>query len=758
MTGLKNGSFPVRNFRIHRYSIVPIALATFVAFEVLHVGLPALWHDWRIPADPSATGPWLASFFEGWIPSGIGASQAYPTFYLIGFLLWPFHLFATSFAFTVAIVVVTVALTAAAAMRLACNLRAVPLAQVAVALFACLNPWVYSKYVAGHILMIFSYAVMLALLAESTSAKPRRSVMIVLAAFSISQIEFFLIAAPLVLIWSLQRRMWTIALAVVCTAAPIAFGMAASYRDVRGTPFNLSWQRSQSVELGQATILQGYVGAYARAFVPLVWFSLALAVAALVGIPRVLRDRRYAAAVAVSAGALLSSSGTRGPLAMPYTWLVIHVPEIGVYRELYDLVGVVAIGYVVLLAGGVGRSRIGGAMLFVAVCSFVFPWVTQPPTNFFLDAGRLPRPVFPANPTARIALEPAFQPLTADGRGSGVDPDAYPRAGYAVPINEVMPAFPVDSALGFATFRHEERYLRALGVGAVIARPYLQTNFATLRYQWIAMNARTGAANGRVLDALPLLTVSRAEPGRATIANHPDEAAVFFGDVGWSRLGRFWPDRSTNDAKASWVDARLAVPMHPQWGNAFGGVATQSAAPLALALPSAGTSLLAETDGRLADERGRTVVRRSDDLHWWPLRSGMRSLRCYGTCVVALQAAIPAGLPEHRPMGAFRACDVHFATPWLGSATLEPGTQGTLRLNVRYADAWQAFVADRPLAHVRLDTTLNAWHLGAQPAARATTVTFVETVAAWQFALEILAAAAILALALFEALRHRARQ
>jgi len=736
-----------------RNGVVPIVIAAFVAFEVFNAGLPGLWHDWRIPAEAGSLGPWIATFFEGWVPGGIGSIQAYPTFYLIGFLLWPLHSLLSSYAVMLAIVCLTVLLASIAAMQLARNLGADALAEIALALFACLNPWVYSKYVAGHTLMIFTYAVMLGLLAEVTRSKPRMWRLVLLAAFTISQIEFFLIAAPLVCIWALRRRAWTVALAVAFAAAPIFVGLAASYGEVRSTPFNLSWQRAQSVDLRQAVVLQGYVFDYARAFWPLEPFSIAIAIAALFGIRRVLDDRRCTVAVAVSASALMFASGTKGPFGLPYTWLVLHVPEIGVYRELYDLVGVVAIGYMVLLATGIGAWRPGAALLLAATCSYAFPWITRPPATFFVDVTHLPRPEFPAIPDARVALEPAFQPITAGGRGSGVDPDAYGRAGFASPINEVFPAFPVDSALGFMTFRHDDRYLKALSVAKVIPRPYLQTNFKTLRFQWIAMNGQIGAARYRALDGLSMLTILASDPGLATIANRPDEAAIFFGDAVSEKLGRFTPDPSLNDASLGWADARLAVPMHPEWGTAFGGVATQSAAPLPLSLPADGTSLLAQTNRQIVDERGRIIAHRSSALHWWPLAAGVRAIRCFGTCIVVLQAKIPARLPEHRPMGAARAVHVDFITPWLGVATLPAGTKGTLRLNVRYAVGWQAFVAGRPLPHLRLDTALNAWKFAKVPVGGGTTVTFVESIAALQLALEVLVAAAIAALATFEGLR-----
>jgi len=740
-----------------RTAVLSVVLAAFVIVMILGMGVPALRHDWRIPTAPAAIEPWLDSLFEGWLPVGIGSAQAYPTFYLIGLLLWPFMTLLGSFGLTVLLVATTVALAAGAAMLLARRLGARPWAEAGLACLAVLNPWVYSKYVAGHILMIFSYAVLLGLLSETTRSKPRGWVLVPLAALSISQIEFFLIAAPLLLLWSLRHRSYATIAALLCVALPIAYGITASYGAVRATPFNLAWQRSQSLDLGQAAILQGYATEYARSFGTVAWVSIALGISALAGFSAALRDGRIRWIAVAAAAALLFSSGTKGPLGPAYSWAVEHVPEIGVYRELYDLVGIVAIGYIVLLARGVGRTRAGAVGLALAGATFAIPWILVPPDRLFVSAGSLPTVLFPADAQTRVALEPAFQPMmTADGRGSGVDPDAYVRRGAALPLNEFFPSYPIDSALGYAVFRGDDSYLRALSVAVVMARPYLQTNLETLHYQWIAMGGERERQRARTLVPYPMLSLLPGPLATASIANRPDEAARFFGDTAPASVHRFVPSRGLNDARAAWVDARLAFPMHPEWGNAFGGVATQGAVPLSLPLDAAGSSLLAETDGALVDDAGRTVASRSTELHWWSLKPGTRQVVCRGTCIVALQGDVPAGLPEHRPMRGARPIAVDFVRPWLARAIVPANSSGTLRLNVRYDSAWRALADGRSLPHLRLDTTLNAWSVTTRaPLA----VTFIETTAAVQLALELLAAVVIAGLFVNEALRaYRSRK
>jgi len=729
---------------------LPAGLATLVAALCLAGGIPELWHDWRIPPQPGAASSLVASLFEPWLPGGIGAAQPYPTFYLVGFLLWPMR-FVGAFGIVGIIVFATVALAARAAAQLVRGLGGDEWTSAAAAIFAALNPWVYSKYVAGHVLMVFAYAILLALLAEIARARPRRWAVIVLTVLTITQIEFFVIVVVPLAAWLAAKRAYRALFALGVAAAPIAYGIAATYSQIRGTPFNLSWQDTQSLDPGQALLLNGYVFDYAHAFSSVWLGTLVFAVVAAMGIVPVLRARRFAIVLGIAASAYVLTTGTKGPIAPLYRYAVLRFPEIGLFRELYDLIALVAIAYVVCIACGAGRRRVAGVVLSVAALSYLIPWLKVPPASFFVGAPLLPQAPVPRRPSERIAFLPAFQPMTFGGRGSGVDPDAYVRDGFASPLNEFFPTYPVDAALGFAAFRNDDRYLAALGVTSLVVRPYLQSNLEALKYQWVETSGvRSGRRRPHALAGLPLLSAGGV-PGTATIGNRPDESAIFFGDLEPARVRTFEPSRASNDAGADWVDARLSIPLHPDWGTAFGGVTTQSLRPLALPLPSVGTSLLAHVDGTLGDESGRTVVPAKAGLHWWPLPAGVRSVRCRGTCIVILQALVPTGVPEHRPLLPSKALDVRFVAPWLARAEVPPHFHGTLRLNVRYDGAWAAFIRNRPLPHVRLDTAVNGWNVTTSGAA---TVSFVQRTAAVQFALELAAAAVIATLLALELLAY----
>jgi len=722
---------------------LPLGLAAFVAACVLRGGVPALRHDWRIPIQPESAGPWLASLFEGWLPAGIGSAQPYPTFYFVGFALWPFHGVFSSLAITATIIALTVALASYAALSVVRTLGGPWPAAVAAAIFAALNPWVYAKYVAGHILMIFAYAVLLALVAEVLRSKPRRWVVILLAAFSITQLEFFLVAALPLLVWSLARREQRVFAVVIAAAAPIAYGIAASYRQIQGTPFNLAWQQDQSLHPWSALLLGDFSLGYPHAFAQVLPAVLILTAFSLSGLFAAFRRRGEGLIAACGACGWLLSTGTRGPIAPAYDWLVLHFSEVGVFRELYDLSAIVAICYIVLLARGLARIPALSCVLALAAAAYAVPWLRVPPSSFFVGAQDIPQAPVPADPATRVAFLPAFQPLQLGDTGSGVDPDAYVRTGYALPLNEFFPAFPVDAALAYAAFRGDDRRLAGLGATQLIARPYLQTNLHTLGFVWAETKpVEPRAQRSRSLPGIPLLSVGPL-PAVATIANDPNASAVFFGDLSPQRIHAFGPTRATKDAAADWVDARLAIPAHPDWGTAFGGVLTTSANALPLPLPAAGTALLAQTDGRLLDDRGRIVAMAGDGLHWHPLATGARAVRCAGTCVVILQAEVPPRLPEDGAPLHARALDVTFITPWLARAHLPASTNGMLRLNVRYDPAWYAYGAGRALDHERLDTAFNGWKIATNGPLD---LVFVERTAAAQFLLELAAAALLLAL------------
>ena len=723
-----------------------------VTWGVTGAGIPALRHDWRWPTDFDALGVLLRWLADGWVANGIGSAQPYPTFYWIGALMWPLHLIANSLVILTLVVVCSVYAIARSAQRIAeANTNSGWVAVAAVAV-AALNPWVYSEYVAGHILMVAAYGLLLALVAELTAQRPRAWRLVLLAAATITQIEFFLVAFLPLTYWAIRQRKRAVLAAIAFATLPIAIGVIASYQQVHGTPFNLEWQRAQSIALRDGVLLDGYSYAYAASFHS-VWIAmLLLAVAALASIPLVLRQPVERAVAAIGLICVVAASGTRGPLAPIYSALVLRFAEMGVFRELYDLIAFLAIAYVVLLARGLAAVRGADVAGALAAACLLVPWLVNPPYAQCVPASSLPRAAIPDGPNLRVVLLPAFQPLTFGGRGSGLDPDAFVRDRRMDPLNEPMPSYPDDVALASLERYGDERFARALGVAAIVNRPYLRSNEASLRFQRVAAPAsgRGAAPSDDRVAPMPLLGIVKERPHIVSIGSAPFEHAVFFGDERPELVTAFEPTRATIDARLDWVDARLGVAEHPEWGNAFGGVVTTSSKPLRV--PPEG-ALLALTRGRLYDDAGRAVTRPGRELEWWPYTPGTRFVRCSGTCVVALAGRVPPGLAGHYLSPAVAAVAVNQLRPWFLFATVPPNSPGTLRFNVRYDRYWLALQGTHVLPHVRLDTALNAWLLDPVPTER--TVFLVEAVALVQALAESAAIVAIVLLAFGSAATKR---
>lgn len=731
-------------------ALVPAALAAFVIFCVLGEGLPELRHDWRIPAGFGTAGPWIAGMIDGWLPGGIGNPQPYPTFYLVGLALWPLHFLANTFALTALIVGVTIVVAVRAAMSLVGSLGGVASTRVAAGIFAALNPWVYAKYVTGHVFMIFTYAIVLAIVAETVRARPRPYALVVLSALSITQLEYAIFAILPLLGWAVRRREYRMVAATLLAASPIAFGIASSYRTIGATPFNFVWQQGQSMEPFRVALLTGPQFGYGQIFERFWPATSFVLIFALVGLPGAFADRRTRALVALGIAAAILATGAKGPFAFAYFWAVVHIAEIGVFRELYDLVGFVAIASIVGFGFGLGRNVRAGALLALTTLSLAGAWLWVPPRSFFAGPS-VPSVTLPPDPTHRVALSPFFQPLGVRGKGSGVDPDAYVHVDRSLPFNEAFPLYPVDVALAKAAHVGDDRELAALAVSTVIARSYLATDYRSLRYQWPYRDPfRVVAQRTRKLAAAPILGFSMRGPQVATIANGSEENAVFFGDDDLARIRTFEPTRATNDPDVAWVDARLAVPLHPDWGTAFGGVTTRGAQPLDLPPHAAFPAVLALADGTLEDDAGHIVAERSSRLHWWPLAREARFLRCAGTCLVVLLGAPPPGLAEHASAQSLRPIDVRFATSWFATASVPANAAGYLRFDVRYDPAWVAVRSGRVLEHRRLATALNLWRLDGS----GRSIYFIERTVAIQFALEIFAFFAVLALASIPARRR----
>lgn len=722
-------------------------LSTLVNWSVLARGVPVLRHDWRIPTAPGTDAGWIEGFFQPWLATGIGQAQPYPTFYLIGFLLWPIHAILTSWSTLAILTFGAMFLASYAATRIATNVGAQMPVPLIAATIATLNPWVYSKYVAGHILMVLAYAIVLAVIAEVTRERPRPYVLIILAAASITQLEFFVLVAVPLAYWCARARQWRALVALMVCALPIALGLVLRYGTVRSIPYALEWQQGQSVPLGSGLLLLGYQFHYADAFAS---FRPALGILGAIALYGLIRNWKTPVVRVVACfgiAAAIFASGTTGVISAPYTWIVLHVPESGVFRELYDLIAIIAISYVVGICYSL-RGRTGGLvaplMLAVSLC-LALPWVLRPAFTFFVSGKSVPVVIFGHERHQRVALFPAYQPLTFGNAGSGYDPDLYAQSNSAQPLNEFFPTFPVDAAISYAWYYSDYRDLQALGVTDIIMRPYLQTNWSTLKYQQAALIRPADAPPNRRLNAPPVLSLSDGLPQLSTNPQDLFSNAIFFTDATpWSKAFRpFSNGTASLDLNNRWIDLRFAELSHPQWATAFGGIVTAGKQPVSL--PERHAQLLAQVSGRLLNQSSVKIATSTPALHWWNLPPGTTSVHCAGVCALVLLAD-PPSIPKRVPTPRWSPIEYHSLSPWAISATVSahPRPQ-TLRFAEAYGPYWLAISNMHILPHVRLNTVLNGWEIQPGDSSR---IIIVEIAALLQFICECLAATVVLVLLL----------
>lgn len=677
----------------------------------------------------------LAGFFEGWLPNGIGEAQPYPTFYYVGFVLWPLHAILTPLAVAVVIVSAAIAIAAISAYRIGEN-RGLGSAAAVLAAFAVLNPWVYSELVAGHVVMVLAYSLLIALVAETTRGVPRTWCVLVLSALLITQIEFWLVAVIPFMAWCVWKKQTAAAVMCWLSALPVLVGIAASLHALAGTSYNLEWQQAQSVAPGTAVALLGYAFGYAQGFLAWRWIVILFALLGVTGIAAAWRYRQDRFVIVIAAACLLLATGTRGPLASLYSYAVTHIVESGVFRELFDLLAFTAIGYLVLAASALRRT-IAAAAGAVLVVLLAVPWIAQPAFTWFVSARSLPASAAPRGSAYRVAYFPAFQPLTYQGRGSGVDPDALVQTGRLDPLNEATPTYPVDVALASA-YSGDLRSLAALSVSQIVTRTSYEPDWRVLQYQ-MAFRRRLPPLRlrTRTVSALPPAVLYAGAPEAVTIGGTPVEDSIT-PEMDGAQL--FRGDRTTLDPRRAWIDARATFVARPAWGNPWGGVATAGSAPLAL--PSGSAAVLAQTSGALTSDRNDTIAVPAPALHWWAVPGGAHAMTCTGECIVVAAAPqLPAGR-EHAAKRPVAALSLHVLTPWLATADVPSTSGGTLRYNVRYDEHWAAYAGATALQHVALDGTINGWIV--PRAAGSRRVVLIEMLAALQLLLEIAAAVTLL--------------
>ena len=706
---------------------VAIAAALAFAAFVTAKGVPTLRHDWTWPIDRVAVPSFLNELIGGWLPAGFGALGAHPTTYMLAVPLALAMWIAGPLAALVLLAIAAGYLCMLGAASISQRWKCPTPAAVGIGLFALYNPWVYNEIVAGHLVMVLAYAGILNLIAEMLRGRDASAVRLALwLAVVAVQLQLFIVAMAALAIFAIITKKWLPPIAGAVYVLPSAVGLFSERGAFLEIPYNLTWQSNQSVAPVALSALGGYFPGYSdRLGLPAeiaVWAMLALGVVGIVA------WRRSRAALAAAAGAALLFAivtGVHGPLAAPYEWIVRNAPESGVFRELYDLAGIFGAMVAVLACAGAAAFR---PLRYVALCAgIVLPivWLLAPPSGFWIGGASYPHPRIASQSGFRVALTPAFQPLTLrGGGGDGADPDAhgYPRSIGA--LNEYLPGYPVDMALSRFEASGDTEALRALGVAQVVPRPWLLSlsNGAIGR-------AALSLAQPQGKPEIALRVIGGATPlvsacdGTRVVAlpDRVGDCNLFVADAAslypaYPAVRALRARSDSLDPGAGWIDARLTFAAAPELAQGIGGILTESAVPYSV---ESGSALLAYVRGRLNAPDGRTLASGPGEFRWIAIPSGVSSVTCTGVCeLVARSARVPL-LPLNASPARASALPFHELAPWLFIVGPSASAIQVLRLNERYDAAWTAFSAWRVIPHVRLDSSANGW-LFSQPSSNAT--------------------------------------
>jgi hypothetical protein len=740
---------PARAERPWTASIVVATGLAFAAF-LAGTGVPALRHDWVwVTGNGFFSNTW--SSLSGWTAIGIGSPRPYPSDYLLAITNIALAAVLGTYGAFVANAFATGAVCAAGAIAITRRFTDARAAWIAAAAFAAFNPWVYNEIVAGHIGMVLAYGATMLLLAQLSQERPSAFLTGLFLLLTMQQLQFFFPLLTVVAIWTLVRRQNAYPLGVALLASmPIWIGLLFDRTYLLSIPYTQSWQADASLDPLRALELSGYFAKYADALPPIAgaacWAIAGLAaVGAIVECRR--RPLRAAWLVALAIALWLFVSGTKGAFGSVYLGIVAHVPESGLYRELYDLVAFLAVGYVAAAAASVRRIPRLQWLWLSCGAALAIAWAFAPPARFWVPARELPSISVDSPANTRYALMPPMQPLSFGEQGDGLDPNAVVLPDNVVPLNTVQFSFPETPALVHYAFTGDDGWLRALSVSSLIERPELRTNLDSLHMQFaLAPKAFRPPGASRRLGAAPELELATM-PQLGTLPGMPWENAVFFGDAhgvqgpgvpaNWTAAAAVIPERPSFDgvfAADGWVDVRTAFAVVPQLAQGIGGAITTN--PNALLPVDPVLETLAYIDGSLNDANGATLASSTRGYTWLP-PLGVPSVRCAGTCVVAAQSSGPPPRERARVQRCAGAPAFWSPAAWLAVADLPPSGTCLLRYNVRFDAHWQAYAQKTRLGHVAIDSIVNGWVVPAHD--RPQRLVIIESVACVQFAFMVLA-------------------
>jgi hypothetical protein len=683
-------------------------LIVVLAFTLLIVGAgtPSVRHDWLFPLDRAAFVQRLLDLSLGWSPEGLGQPNPYPMTYWVSLPLAAASLIVGP---RVAIAVLIFAIGLAAVVVSCLIVVRLRLNGIVSPVFAALllfNPWTYNEIVSGHLTQTLAYLGLAAVIAEIFERHPERLTLALAVAVSALQTQFFLtaIACCVTRLRDVAAR-WALGCGLV-VFLPSLLGIALDRNALLAWPFTIAWENEQSVPLAKGALLQGYFTHYADAAFggPLAVGTFVLTLLALTAVITIRRTRTTSLA-SIAVLTFIFCSGTVGPLSGIWRWSIVHVPEVGVFRELYDLIAVSVIAYIILAAHAIVRwPKLWPAILLTACC-FAAAWLFVPPSTYWVWQQEVPERPQVSRSVARYALMPPFQPVSYDNRGDGADPMYVGTSDQNAPLNALLPQYPANVALARYAQSDDARALRAVGVGLVLCREgFDETPAARLFYR---LRIHPKPCETRRIDPAPIMSYAPTY-SQCIICRSPGAGDVFFGDVYGGTRAISQP-RDFVRPEEGWIDARLEFASQPSLGQPFGGAYTEQSAT-ALPLPRA-DYLMVSVSGRLESQGGRIITRDTHGYRWIPLSENDRAVRCLGKCAVAIASVRP---PPQTNDVIHSDRSLTFTRPISFIALVRvQGKAGVLRFNESFDPSW--FALDlrslKMLKHMRIDATFNAWIL-----------------------------------------------
>lgn len=512
------------------------------------------------------------------------------------------------------------------------------------------SPWTYEKVVAGHLGMVLAASACALLASELLSTSPRAWIILLCSYVAAFQIQFGILVVALSATVRFERRSIALTIiAVLVSFLPTIIGVAFGGSRLLGIPYTSTWQYANSVAPIDSLLLDGYSQRYTTESYGI--FQVAaflLAATGLVGLFVGLRrsiDRPRAVRMLVATVAILAyASGLRGVFAPLYAWSLQFRPTL-VFRELFDLIGIVLVYYVLFASFAVSRFRWTQVVIALCALGMISGWLVSPPSHWWVPSERVPRiDVRNFPPNQRFALLPWHQPLELDSFGSGSDPDDYARANNVVPVNEYEDQYPSNVALAAYSMFGDPRDLEALSVSRVYLRPRFSTNLASIRQAIPVYRASAREADSAQLNALPEMSIVDSPPVRATFGSVHDLYLFCGGDP--AELARYLriatPPIASSDPDTAWVNAAIVFSTYPEIANPIGGVFTIDPRAVLSVPPDFRSRALVFVKGDLIGDR--SLITRTTGTWRWVDLHGTTTLSCHGECAVSAWQRRPCPL------------------------------------------------------------------------------------------------------------------